>query len=360
MSQNLEFRLRACMAGLLFALLSQSAFAAAATGEIIDAVIGTYSPYAEQHEFLRRAMMPTTADRMLRYEQAGKTELKPHVLDLSQERLDAYVPRQQPAEGYGVLVFIPPTPSWQVPRSYIAVLEARGIIWVAARKSGNAQNVFERRMPLALHALAWAEAHYRINPKRRYISGFSGGGRVAQRVALAFPDVFSGAMLIAGSDPLDENGAVIPSPDLFRLFQTRTRIAHVTGANDLVNRAHDRRTRDVMQRYCVAHLFKHVQSRTDHWIPPKRGFAKALADIDLERPAPADYEACASRLQEQVAAGKQAVQTALSQEQYDLAGTRLAELEARFGGLAAPESVQWARLIAYKLTPQTTATPVAR
>lgn len=319
------------------------------TGERVAQVIGVYSPLAEQREFARRAMLPSTFDRMTRFEAAGNTELKPHVLDLSKELLDAYIPKHRPANGYGVLVFIPPTPEWPVPKAYIATLEERGIIWVAARRSGNLQNVYDRRMPLALHALAWAEKHYPVDPTRRYVSGFSGGGRVAQRVALAYPDVFSGAMLIAGSDPFNENATVVPPAELFPLFQERMRIAYVTGANDLVNRAHDQRTRESMQAYCVAHLFKHVQSRTEHWIPPKRGFARALADLDTPMPVPAELAACQARLRADIEAAKADVQRLVDGHQDDAAGAALTALEARYGGLVAPESVRWARVLAERL-----------
>ncbi|AVP95777.1 hypothetical protein C7S18_00555 [Ahniella affigens] len=322
----------------------------APTGERVAEVISVYSPLAEQREFARRAMLPSTFDRLTRFEAAGKAELKPYVLDLSKELLDAYIPKHRPPNGYGVFVFIPPTPEWRVPKSYVATLEARGIIWVAARKSGNQQNVYDRRMPLALHALAWVAAHYPVDPTRRYISGFSGGGRVAQRVALAYPDVFSGAMLIAGSDPFNENATVIPPADLFQQFQRHMRIAYVTGANDLVNRAHDQRTRASMQAYCVSHLFKHVQSRTEHWIPSGRGFARALADIDSVSATPSDQLACEAALNASVAASKAAIRQLIDTHQDHRAGEALAALEDRFGGLAAPESVLWARELAARLT----------
>ena len=85
------------------------------TGERRSEVLAEYSPLAEQHEFIRRAMLPTTADRMLRFEAEGGTTIKPHVLDLTREKVDVYIPPNEPADGYGVLVFVPPSPSWPVP-----------------------------------------------------------------------------------------------------------------------------------------------------------------------------------------------------------------------------------------------------
>lgn len=50
--------------------------------------------------------------------------------------------------------------------------------------------------------------------------GFSGGSRVAEIAALAYPDVFRGAILNAGADPIDgQDGIDKPPADLLRAFQ---------------------------------------------------------------------------------------------------------------------------------------------
>ena len=76
---------------------------------------------------------------------------------------------------------------------------------------------------------------YPIDLARVYVGGLSGGSRVAEIAALAFPDVFRGVLLNAGSDPIGgEQGIYLPPPDLFRKFQT-TRIVYVTGGEDETN-----------------------------------------------------------------------------------------------------------------------------
>jgi poly(3-hydroxybutyrate) depolymerase len=52
---------------------------------------------------------------------------------------------------------------------------------------------------LALIAAQNAMAQYSVDPQQVYIGGFSGGSRVALRLALGYPDVFHGALLNAGS-----------------------------------------------------------------------------------------------------------------------------------------------------------------
>ena len=63
-------------------------------------------------------------------------------------------------------------------------------------------------MPLALLAYENIRRSHTLDANRVYVGGMSGGSRVALRVALAYPDVFRGALLNAGSDPIGD-GAVI-------------------------------------------------------------------------------------------------------------------------------------------------------
>src|SRR5207302_469453 len=89
-----------------------------------------------------------------------------------------------------------------------------------------------RREPLALLAAHNLMRRYPVDPERVYVGGFSGGARVAMRLALGYPDLFRGAILNAGSDPI--GGAEIPLPprELFMRFQSSTRIVYVTGERD--------------------------------------------------------------------------------------------------------------------------------
>jgi len=71
---------------------------------------------------------------------------------------------------------------------------------VTAANSGNDAPTIDRREPLALLAAHNTMKQYPVDPQQVYIGGFSGGARVALRLALAYPDVFHGALLNAGSD----------------------------------------------------------------------------------------------------------------------------------------------------------------
>ncbi len=86
-----------------------------------------------------------------------------------------------------------------MPPSWKTVLDDKGVIFVSAAKSGNAENAIGRRMPLALLATHNIVQKFTVDTERVYVSGFSGGSRIALRLALGYPDLFKGAFLNAGS-----------------------------------------------------------------------------------------------------------------------------------------------------------------
>lgn len=99
------------------------------------------------------------------------------------------------------------------------------LIWIGADNSGNRIPV-DRRMLYAIMALKALDRDHVIASNRITVSGFSGGGRVASRLASQFPEVFTGAVYICGvdfwSDALDIR--------VDRLVQNR--FVFVTGSRD--------------------------------------------------------------------------------------------------------------------------------
>lgn len=311
-------------------------------GGLRDQISTHYSPLAHSDELSPRVVSPTEWDRLQRFQAERGVKLKAQTVDLAAERFDLYVPATMPEAGYAVLVFIPPAPEWPVPRDWKMPLDRNGIIYVAAQTSGNQQNVLDRRMPLALHALELVKQRYAVNKQRVYIAGFSGGSRVAMRLARAFPDVFVGALLIAGSDPLGIRGSIIPSGKLMRRFQTHTRIVFVTGQNDLPNRAQDEKTRASFSAYCVAGARTHLQPRLDHWIPDRRGFTTAIKSLFEEVVPGADHPACLQALRDRVEHALDEVESLMKSGAIEAAGVKLGEIDDLYGGLAAERSVPMA------------------
>jgi tetratricopeptide (TPR) repeat protein len=122
-------------------------------------------------------------------------------LDLAGESFHVWVPETyQAAEGWGLLVWISPTDFGGFVRTEIAeALAAHRLVWVGADEAGNARARWDRA-GLALDAAAAMPGLYDLDARRIFVAGYSGGGRVASGLALAYPEVFSGVLALFGAD----------------------------------------------------------------------------------------------------------------------------------------------------------------
>src|SRR5262249_23662500 len=157
----------------------------------------------------------------------GATANQP--VDLADEKFLIYLPSQKPEQGYALLVFVPPWEEAGLPRQWAPILDKYGVLFVTAARSGNKEHVL-RREPRALLAAFNVTQRCPIDPRRVYVGGFSGGARVALRLALGYPDVFRGALLNAGSDALGNADAVppisLPPRELLYRFQESSRLVY--------------------------------------------------------------------------------------------------------------------------------------
>ena len=139
---------------------------------------------------------------------------------------EIYVPDSyQPKTPAGLMVYISPSTSGEIPRRWKSVMDKHNIIWIAASRSGNRVMVV-RRAVFAIVAPTLAGKHYKIDRNRIYLSGFSGGGKVAGMVAADFPHLYKGAIFICGIDSLDKH-----PPRQFELFR-QNHYVFVTGTKD--------------------------------------------------------------------------------------------------------------------------------
>lgn len=358
------FRSFTARAGMAVLFLHAAGAAVAAQGAPTQSTPGwhdeqlfdRYSPLAAKREFARRVLQPTTYDRLQRFELATGIVASEHTLDLREERFDLFVPARKPPDGYGLVVFVSPMQDFRLPGDWKRELDRRGLAFVAARRSGNSENMYERRMPLALHAYANAAARLPLDPGRIHVAGFSGGARVAQRLALAYPDVFGGVVLFASSDPFGVPGVRDGEPPLWpplrefmEAFQERTRVVLVTGTQDLPNRVRDARTIESLRDYCVRHVAEVGVSRLGHWLPDRRGLARALDALESGADARPVPPGCDARLQRRVDGLLDRVAALLAAGHADRAGVLLGEAEDRFGGLTAQRSVELSHRIARAL-----------
>ena len=84
-----------------------------------------------------------------------------------------------------------------MPEAWAQVLDEYNLMWVGAENSGNEIHV-ARRVGLALLGIGIAKDN---GAHRIFLSGFSGGGRVASMMMPAYPDLFDGALFICGANP---------------------------------------------------------------------------------------------------------------------------------------------------------------
>jgi poly(3-hydroxybutyrate) depolymerase len=184
---------------------------------------------------------------------------------------ESYEPENPP----GVLVYISPSNSGKLPRSWQNLPEAHNLIWIAADHSGNRIKV-THRMSYTIFSIVLIGDRYAIDSSRIYLSGFSGGARVAGLVAAAYPQVFKGDIYIGGAETWEGELA----PDKLAAMQ-RNRYVFLAGSDDF-NR---RMVRNVAADYTAAGI-ENVElviiARLGHELPSGSTMSDALNFLDGE------------------------------------------------------------------------------
>ncbi len=181
---------------------------------------------------------------------------------------DGYNPSDPP----GVIVYISPQNSVNIPSGWLNVTNERNLIWVAALNSGNKIPANERIL-MSLLSLEAIQSSYKINPDRIYVSGLSGGGRVASLAATYYPNIFKGALYNCGVNFWDG----INETQIEQI--KRNRFVFMTGTKDF--NMND--TKNVYGKYKkagVENIKLMVVRRMGHENPNKNRFEQALKFLD--------------------------------------------------------------------------------
>jgi Phospholipase/Carboxylesterase len=305
------------------------------TGLQRNVIFLDYSPLSGSVELAHRALSPLANIEIARA--TTNAALRPQAIDLTQEGFSIYVPARRPSQGYALMVFIPPWQDAHLPSGWATVLEQRGMVFVSAAKSGNEERVLDRRIPLALLGAYNVMQRYPIDPERVYIGGFSGGSRVALRTALAYPDLFRGALLNSGSDPIGDGEELLPPDDLFTKFQS-SRLVYVTGSEDDWNIQHDMVSRDSMKAWCVFGTAIETMHRVGHASAVPYSLDRAIAALD-QRPSvdQGKLSTCRARIAKELAVDLQRISELLDRDKPHDAWRSLTKADIHYGGLAAPE-----------------------
>jgi len=184
-----------------------------------------------------------------------------------------YVPDgYKPDEPAGLLVYVSPTPEGYMPRGWEPVFDEHNLILISAEKSGN-RTPTKKRMLLAALAPYAASENYELDPSRIYVSGFSGGGKVASLAAIQFASLFKGAIYICGADPR-------PNVDTTRLAEAKqNRYVFVTGSQDF-NRSLTQKIFNNYEEDGMSNINLMIIRGMGHETPDEKRFRMAINFLD--------------------------------------------------------------------------------
>src|SRR5262249_17763092 len=159
----------------------------------------------------------------------------------------------------------------------------------------------------------------------------------ALRLALGYPDVFRGALLMAGSDPIGTSTEVLPPADLMRVFQERTHVVYLTGERDKLHIDMDGVSYASLRSWCVNALDADGAPAVGHEVPDSRVLARGLETL---RTSPsvnaARLASCRAGIESELTKSLEKLETVVNSGARNEAHKQLLEVDAHFGGLAAP------------------------
>jgi hypothetical protein len=139
----------------------------------------------------------------------------------------------------------------------------------------------------------------------------------------------------------------LPPRDLFWRFQQSSRLVYVTGELDPDGRAADANSMISMRAWCVFDVESEVMPRVGHATPDSAALARALDALGGKRRSDADrLAACRSAIEAKLKARLDEARGLIDGGKRDEAEKLLSEIDRRFGGLAAPLSVDLSRELA--------------
>jgi hypothetical protein len=252
--------------------------------------------FTDRSEQSTNGFVATRMGWPLAAEEAAKVDY-----NLPDESFEVYVPADYTDQTpFGLLVFVMPSGRGGLPENYRALIDKHHLIWVGPNKAGNDRFV-RLRMGLAIDAAANMRARYKIDPDRVYVSGVSGGGRVASLLGVGFADVFRGGFYIIGCDfyheekSAEQNGFFkrsynVPPAKIYNLARKQSKHVFLTGDND-GNREQTQLYYNGFKRDGFEHITYLQVPGMGHRSPDAEWFEKGLAALDEPVAATAGFKA---------------------------------------------------------------------
>jgi len=187
--------------------------------------------------------------------------------DSTKQRYQLFVPKQFDKDKPAALVlFISPSDQPAGLAVWQKVCEQHGVLFASPFAAGN--NVpAAQRVRIILDVLDDVRRRHRVEPEQTYLSGFSGGGRMACAIAFALPEYFGGIAPVCGTNP---------PPGLAYLrhrVQDRLAVALVTGETDFNRKEHE---------VYMAPWLTDLGIHSKLWVVPKLGHAMPSAEVVTE------------------------------------------------------------------------------
>lgn len=186
---------------------------------------------------------------------------------------EAYVPEGYSAESPpGIVVYVSPSQSGAPPPGWSSVMNEHNLIWISANNSGN-RVVVSHRVLKAIFALNAIQEDYVLDDKRIFVSGFSGGGRVASMIATDYANTFDGGFFICGAEFWN-----VDEPRHFEAIKSN-RYVFLSGERDQALAP----TKRVYRKYRGAgapHVRLIVVRGMGHNNPPRRDISRAIQFLD--------------------------------------------------------------------------------
>jgi poly(3-hydroxybutyrate) depolymerase len=226
------------------------------------------APATAQAPKEQRVAAPTRLDWQFAVSGFGADAAKlPAGFDSTKQRYQLFVPKGYDArQSWPLLLFISAGDQPAGWSSWQKTCERAGVFFASPYAAGN-NTPPGPRTRIVLDVLDDVRRAYRIDPERTYVTGFSGGGRMACAIGFALPECFGGVVPVCGTNP-------ISGPTYLRhRIQDRLSVAFVTGEKDF-----NRKENEVY----MGPWFLDLGIRARVWIVPKLGHAIPAADVQQE------------------------------------------------------------------------------
>lgn len=170
---------------------------------------------------------PTRLDWQFAAHGFGPKEIPlPAGYDSAKQRYQLYVPAApKKPDAWPLVLFISPGAKPMGLSAWKEVCDKEGILFCSPYNAGNGVPAGQRTR-IVLDVLDDVRRNFPIDPDQTYLTGFSGGGRMACAIGLALPECFGGIAPVCGTNPLSRIA------HLRHRAEERLSLAFITGEKD--------------------------------------------------------------------------------------------------------------------------------